>query len=180
MNIVQLTPGAGAMYCGNCFRDNALVAELRRQGHDVTMVPLYLPLTLDEEDQSAGTPVFFGGVNVYLDQKLSLWRHAPGFLHRLVSSRGILDWAGVHAAKTKASELGELTLSMLRGEEGRQARELEDLVKWLKRHAQPDIVCFSNALLLMGRIRPSFHDYQLYVREGSPFADYPQDRKSVV
>jgi len=148
MNIIQLTPGAGAMYCGNCFRDNALVAELRRQGHDVTMVPLYLPLTLDEDDQSADTPVFFGGVNVYLDQKLSFWRHAPGFLHRLVSSRGILNWAGGRAAKTKASELGELTLSMLRGEEGRQARELEDLIQWLKRHAHPDIVCFSNALLL--------------------------------
>src|SRR6266511_3691073 len=30
MNIVQITPGAGGMYCGNCFRDNALVAGLRR------------------------------------------------------------------------------------------------------------------------------------------------------
>jgi glycosyltransferase involved in cell wall biosynthesis len=136
------------MYCGNCFRDNALVAELRRQGHDVIMVPLYLPLTLDEDDQSADTPVFFGGVNVYLDQKMSLWRRAPGFLHRLVSSRGILGWAGGHAAKTKASELGELTLSMLRGEEGRQARELEDLIVWLKQQARPEVVCFSNALLL--------------------------------
>lgn len=140
------------MYCGNCFRDNALVAELRRQGHDVTMVPLYLPLTLDEEDQSADTPVFFGGVNVYLDQKLSLWRHAPGLFHRMVSSRGILTWAGGRAAKTKASELGELTLSMLRGEHGHQARELEDLIKWLKRHSKPDVVCFSNALLL-GMVR---------------------------
>jgi len=148
MNIVQLTPGAGAMHCGNCFRDNALVAELRRQGNDVTMVPLYLPLTLDEDDQSADTPVFFGGVNVYLDQKSTLWRHAPGFLHRMLSSRGVLNWASGRAARTKASELGELTLSMLRGEAGRQARELGDLVAWLKRHSCPDVVCFSNALLL--------------------------------
>jgi len=136
------------MYCGNCFRDNALVAEMRRQGHEVTMVPLYLPLTLDEEDQSAATPVFFGGVNVYLDQKSSLWRHAPGFLHRMLSSRGVLNWASGRAAKTRASELGELTLSMLRGEDGRQARELDDLVHWLKRQAHPDVVCLSNALLL--------------------------------
>ena len=56
MNIVQITPGAGGMYCGNCFRDNALVAALHQQGHEVLMVPLYLPMTLDEEDQSAGTP----------------------------------------------------------------------------------------------------------------------------
>ena len=48
MHLVQITPGAGAMYCGNCFRDNALVRELRGLGHEVTMVPLYLPLTLDE------------------------------------------------------------------------------------------------------------------------------------
>jgi glycosyltransferase involved in cell wall biosynthesis len=148
MNIIQLTPGAGAMYCGNCFRDNALVAELRRQGHDVVMVPLYLPLTLDEDDQSADTPVFFGGINVYLDQKLPFWQRRPGFLNRLLSARSLLGWAGGRAAKTKAAELGELTLSMLRGEEGRQARELEDLIAWLKQQGRPDVVCFSNALLL--------------------------------
>ena len=82
VTIVQITPGAGAMYCGNCFRDNALVAALRQMGHDVTMVPLYLPLTLDEEDQSAGTPIFFGGINVYLEQKLGLFRKAPRWLRR--------------------------------------------------------------------------------------------------
>ena len=70
MKIVQLTPGAGAMYCGNCLRDNALVAALRELGHHVSMVPLYLPLTLDEPDQSAGTPIFFGGISVYLSNSL--------------------------------------------------------------------------------------------------------------
>jgi hypothetical protein len=59
VNILQLTPGAGAMYCGGCLRDNALVAALRQLGHQALMVPLYLPLTLDEEDQSVGTPIFF-------------------------------------------------------------------------------------------------------------------------
>ena len=57
MNLVQITPGAGGMYCGGCFRDNALVAALRRAGHEALMVPLYLPLTLDEPDQSASTPI---------------------------------------------------------------------------------------------------------------------------
>ncbi|MEY4385490.1 MAG: hypothetical protein RLY20_773 [Verrucomicrobiota bacterium] len=148
MNIVQLTPGAGAMYCGNCLRDNALVAELRRQGHDVTMVPLYLPLTLDEENQSAGTPVFFGGISVYLDQKSGLFRRAPNFLRRLLASDGMLRWAAGRAAKTRASDTGDLMLSMLRGEQGNQAAELDELLSWLKRHAQPDVVCISNALLL--------------------------------
>ena len=53
MNIVQITAGAGGMYCGICLRDNALVAQLRKMGHDVLMIPLYLPLTLDEKDDWA-------------------------------------------------------------------------------------------------------------------------------
>src|SRR2546426_4728518 len=126
MNIIQLTPGAGAMFCGNCFRDNALVAALRQLGHRVTLVPLYLPLTLDEEDQSAGAPIFFGGINVYLEQKSKLFRQAPAWIHNLFASRPLLRWASGKAAKTRAGELGELTLSMLRGEEGNQTRELDE------------------------------------------------------
>ncbi len=148
MNLVQITPGAGAMYCGNCFRDNALVAELRRMGHDVTMVPLYLPLTLDEEDQSAGNPIFFGGINVYLEQKSALFRHAPDWLRHLLASRKLLAWAAGRTASTRASDVGDLLLSMLRGEEGRQARELDELIAWLKTQPQPDVVCISNALLV--------------------------------
>src|SRR3569832_1720778 len=127
MNIVHITAGAGGMYCGICLRDNALVAGLRRLGHDVLMMPLYLPLTLDEEDQSAGTPIFFSGINVYLGQKSALFRGAPNWIHNLFTSRPLLRWAGSKAAKTRAEDLGELTLSMLRGEEGNQARELDEL-----------------------------------------------------
>ncbi len=148
MNIVQLTPGAGGMYCGNCFRDNALVAELRKLGHDVTMLPLYLPMTLDEPDQSAGAPVFFGGVNVYLEQKSALFRHMPAFLHRWLASPRILKWAAGRAAKTRAADVGDLTLSMMRGEEGKQARELDELIAWLRSHHRPDVICLSNALLV--------------------------------
>ena len=106
MNLLHLTPGAGAMYCGGCLRDNALVAALRKLGHEVVMVPLYLPLTLDEEDQSAGTPLFFGGISVYLEQKSTLFREAPGWLHDLFASRRLLNWAAGKAAKTRPSDLG--------------------------------------------------------------------------
>jgi glycosyltransferase involved in cell wall biosynthesis len=148
VNLLQLTPGAGAMYCGGCLRDNALVAALRKRGHQVLMVPLYLPLTLDEEDQSAGTPLFFGGISVYLEQKSPLFRGAPGWLHDLFASPRLLKWAAGKAAKTRAEDLGELTLSMLRGEAGNQARELEALIAWLKTQPQPDVLCLSNALLI--------------------------------
>jgi glycosyltransferase involved in cell wall biosynthesis len=111
------------------------------------MVPLYLPLTLDEPDQSAGTPTFFGGINVYLEQKSAFFRRAPKWLHNLLSSPALLNWASRHSARTRAAEVGDLMLSMLRGEEGNQARELDDLIAWLKSHSTPDVICLSNALL---------------------------------
>jgi len=152
MHLIQLTAGAGAMYCGGCLRDNALVAALRKLGHEALMVPLYLPLTLDEADQSAGTPVFFGGISVYLEQKTALFRGAPGWLHDLFASRRLLKWAAGKAAKTRAADLGELTLSMLRGESGNQAREIEVLIAWLQTQPKPDVLCLSN-VLLTGMVR---------------------------
>jgi glycosyltransferase involved in cell wall biosynthesis len=136
------------MYCGGCLRDNALVAALRQLGHQALMVPLYLPLTLDEQDQSAGSPIFFSGINVYLGQKAPLFRGAPGWLRDLFASPRLLQWAAGKAAKTRASDLGEITLSMLRGEAGNQARDLEELIAWLKTQPKPDVLCLSNALLV--------------------------------
>ncbi|MBC8002038.1 MAG: glycosyltransferase family 4 protein, partial [Opitutaceae bacterium] len=124
----------------------------RRLGHDTLMLPLYLPLTLDEKDQSAGTPIFFSGVNVYLEQKSAFFRHAPNWLHRLLASRWLLNLAGKRAGKTRPEELGDLALSMIQGEQGLQARELEDLVAWLKTNQKPDVISLSN-VLLVGMVR---------------------------
>ena len=148
MHFIQLTPGAGRMYCGNCLRDNALVWALRELGHQAMLAPLYLPLTLDESDQSRGAPIFLGGINVYLEQKFALFRAAPGWLRRRLASPRLLRWAAGRAARTRAEDLGELTLSMLRGEEGRQAREVEDLTAWLRSQPKPEVMCRSNALLI--------------------------------
>lgn len=148
MRIVQLTPGAGAMYCGNCLRDNALVTAYRRLGHDALMVPLYLPLTLDEADASAGTPIFFGGLNVYLDQQTALFRNAPAWLRRQLARPGLLRWMGRYAGKTRPGDVADLTISMLLGESGNQARDLDELIAWLKQQGGLDAVCISNALLL--------------------------------
>lgn len=148
MNLIQLTPGTGGMYCGNCFRDNALVAELRKLGHEALMVPLYLPIKLDEVDQSTGTPIFFGGINVYLEQKVPLFRAAPNWLRKVLSSPRLLARAAGHSAKTRAEDVGEILISMLHGSNGNQAREINELVAWLKTQPKPDAVCLSNALLL--------------------------------
>ena len=159
LKIVHLTPGAGGMYCGGCFRDNALVAALRRQGHDVLMVPLYLPLNLEDPDQSARTPIFFSGISVYLQQKSPLFRRLPRWMNRLLASPALLRQAGKAAAKTRPADVGDLTLSMLKGEEGNQARELEELVRWLKSQPKPDLVCLSNVLLvgMARRLKSELH-----------------------
>ena len=147
LRIVQITPGAGKMFCGACLRDNALVAALRRLGHEAVMTPLYLPLTLDEADQSAGAPVFFGGINVYLEQHSAFFRRSPQWLHHLLAAPALLKLAAGPATRTRPENLGPITLSMLRGEEGNQSRELDELLGWL-RLEKPEVVCLSNALLI--------------------------------
>ena len=135
------------MFCGNCFRDNALVAAWRKLGHNTVLVPLYLPMRLEEEDQSTGTPIFFGGINVYLGQKSALFRKAPGWLRNVLASPGLLKWAAGKAAKTRAEDVSDLTLSMLEGENGNQARDLEEFLGWIQSQSRPDVICLSNALL---------------------------------
>ena len=149
MKIVFLTPGTGSYYCGACMRDNMLARELIRLGHDVTIAPMYLPLMLDGErtpglDQ---TPIFFGGINVYLQQKASLFRKTPAFLDKLLNTRGLLRWVARHSHLTSAREQGELTREMLRVDSGPMRKELDKLFEWLGAIAKPEIVCLSTTLL---------------------------------
>src|SRR5882757_6657647 len=112
MNIVLLTPGTGSYHCGVCMRDNALAKELIRQGHDAVMLPMYLPLTLDEESASPEMPIFFGGVSTYLREKVPLLRRMPRWLDRLLSQRFLLKFlAGKAAAKTGGPDVAKTTLS---------------------------------------------------------------------
>jgi len=149
MRVAFLMPGAGgSFYCENCMRDAGLVRALHRLGHDPIMVPLYLPLQLDGPTPARPTPVFFGGINVYLQQKLALFRRTPRWLDRLFDAPRLLRWAARKAGMTNPRDLAETTLSMLRGEEGRQVKELGRLVAWLRDRERPDVVCLSNALLL--------------------------------
>ncbi len=148
MRIIQLTPGTGSFYCGTCMRDNTLVVALRKLGHDAVMVPMYLEPTLDETSGAGESPLFYGGINVYLQQVSGLFRSTPRWLDRILDAPALLRSAGKRAGATKASELGALTVSMLRGEDGRQAKELDRLVAWLATEGKPDVVCLSNALLI--------------------------------
>ena len=149
MKIAQLTPGSGDnFYCENCLRDASLVQSMRRLDLDVLMIPMYLPLQTDKDTKTSNAPIFFGGINVYLQQKLSLFRKTPRWLDWLFDRPGLLEWVGKMAGMTSAKDLGETTMSMLRGEDGRQEKELDRLITWLKQSEnKPDVVCLSNALL---------------------------------
>ena len=147
MRVVHLTAGTGSFFCGTCLRDHALVKALRRLGHDALMVPMYLPLVLDDAGSKEGTPLFFGGINVYLQQKFPLFRHTPLWLDRVFDSPALLRQAGKRAGMTNPRELGEMTLSMIKGKHGYQVKELDKLVRWLIEE-KPDVVCLSNSLLI--------------------------------
>ena len=134
------------MYCGACIRDNTLASDLLARGHDVELVPLYTPTVTDEPNVSLGT-TFFGGVNVYLQQRYSLFRSTPWYLDRILDSSWLLNSAGRWGARTDPGELGEITISVLRGESGFQRKELEKLVSWLRTRPRPDLVHLGNSLL---------------------------------
>src|SRR5262245_34001667 len=109
MKVAYITAGAAGMFCGSCMRDNTLVAALTKLGRDVLLVPTYTPIRTDEEDVSQQR-VLFGGINVYLQQKLGLFRHTPWFLDRLLNFPRLLHWVSRFAVSTRAEVLGDLTL----------------------------------------------------------------------
>jgi len=134
------------MFCGSCMRDNTLVSALRKLGHDALLIPTYTPIRTDEPDASERR-VFFGGINVYLQQKSWFFRHTPRLLDRLLNFNRLLRWVSRFAVRTKYSDLGEMTVSMLRGSHGKQRKEVAKLTDWLANDLKPDVVILSNALL---------------------------------
>jgi glycosyltransferase involved in cell wall biosynthesis len=147
MRIAYIAAGAAGMYCGSCLHDNTLAAALLELGEDVVLVPTYTPLRTDETNVSQRR-VFFGGINVYLQQKWSLFRRTPWWLDRLFDSPGLLERLSRSAASIDPTQLGDMTVSMLSGEAGRQRKELEKLVHWLLNDFRPDVVHLSNAMQL--------------------------------
>src|SRR5712691_5458609 len=152
MKILAITAGAANMYCGSCLRDNALAAELIAEGHDVILLPLYTPTLTDEVNVSADK-VFFGGISVYLEQKSALFRHLPPIVDSLWDSMFALRAASKRSIATSPQLLGELTVSMLKGEDGNQRKEFGKLVDWLLSEPPPDVVSLPNSLLI-GLARP--------------------------
>ncbi len=160
MKIAIVTAGSGGQfYCQNCHRDLALARALRAAGADAVMVPLYFPVTDPTAAAVRQAPLQFGAIRIALEQ----W--APDFARRWPRLAAWLDApAGLQLAARRAGRvdprrLGPMTLSMLRGETGRQAAELDRLIEWFRNDGPPDAIVLSNALLvgLARRLRTELH-----------------------
>lgn len=134
------------MYCGSCLRDNALALATRALGHDMLLVPAYTPLRLDEES-AADRRVFLGAVELYLEERLPGLRRRKGLLGRLLGAQLWLRWLSRIALTGGGVTAGRLTVSMLRGASGHQARSIQELIDYLETDVKPDVVHLTNALL---------------------------------
>ena len=147
MRITYITAGAGGMYCGSCIRDNALAARLTAAGHEVLLLPLYTPLLTDEDNVSSER-IFYDGISVYLEEWVPLFRHTPWLLDRLWESPQLIRAVAGRAVQTEPESLGDLTVSVLEGTNGRQSKEIDKLVHWLRGQPRPDVVDISNSMLI--------------------------------
>ena len=152
MNVVYITAGSGRIDCDACLRDGALAKALMAKGCDVLFVPTYTPL-LTEGRSIAVDGIFYGGINVFLQQRFSLFRHTPRFIDRLFDSHWLLNYAARFGHMTEAKELAEMTISMLKGEHGKQLKELNRLLNWLETQPKPDLIVLPN-ILFAGLARP--------------------------
>lgn len=143
MRIAYLASGAGGMICGSCLRDNRIVTTLRQAGRDVVLLPLYTPLRTERPAAGADAPIFYGGVNVYLQQRSPLFRAIPRILRGWLDSRFVLKQAMRWSGSVDPKKLGELTISVLEGTHGVQKTELDKLARYLKAMS-PSIIHLPN------------------------------------
>lgn len=147
MRIAWIAAGAGRLWCGACARDLCLVRALIAGGHDVTVVPVYLPLRSEGPDPSAGGRVISGGIGTWLREHTPIYDRLPRWIDRLLAARPLLQLASRCAGATRPSQLGQLTVSMLEGAAGRQRAGVMELVEHL-RQLRPERIHLTNSLLL--------------------------------
>ena len=129
-------------------RDNSLARHIIDDGHEVTMLTTYLPHLLDEESAGAkNSPIFLGGLNVYLQHKSAIFRKTPKWLDDLFNHESLLRWVAGKRGMTTPRQLGEITLSTFRAKDGPLAKEVGKVIDWFREHGQPDALILSTILL---------------------------------
>ena len=143
--IIYLTAGAAGMFCGSCMHDNALAKALAAEGWNIQLVPTYTPIRTDETNVSVDQ-VFFGGINVYLQQKLPVLRYLPSVFDRFLDNPRLIRRVTANAMDTDPKLLGQLALSMLKGLQGNQRKEVKRICRWIQKE-EPEILIFTNILI---------------------------------
>src|SRR5678815_4240963 len=118
-----------------------------KRGHDVLLLPVYTP-TLTDEPNVSRDHVVLGGISAYLETDVPLFRKTPRWLDRLWDSKTALNLATRRSISTNAKTLGEMTVSVLKGEGGFQRKEIDKFIDWMKHEAPPDVVNIPYTLLL--------------------------------
>ncbi len=147
VHIAIITAGGAGMFCGSCMHDNTWARALMDAGAEVSLIPTYTPIRVDERDVS-DQRVFMGGVNIYMEHRSRLWRRLPRLLTRPLDHPTVLRLLSKLSISNDAADLGDLTLDMLAGESGPMRREVDELAEHIAERIKPDVVIFSNALLV--------------------------------
>ena len=84
----------------------------------------------------------------YLQQYVPIFRRTPRFLDRIWDSRTLSIGLPAGAVSNDPRLLGDLTISMLAGEDGVLRKEFEKLIDWLRHEPVPDVINLPNSLLI--------------------------------
>ena len=147
MKILFITPSSGdSFYCGNCFRDNLQASALRNAGHEVIIMPLYLPLK--QESFRADTPLFFPATTYYVAQRFFGKRKMPQWMKKLTGSEAMLKIASSRSGTTSAKGMEDMTLSMIKGDDIAFMDHIDQMINWIQTQEKPDIIHLSSTLII--------------------------------
>lgn len=145
MKVLFISPSAGdAYYCGNCFRDNLQAQALQQAGHEVVVMPLYLPMKISTE----GVPVFFPATSYYVEQALFRSGNMPRWMRKAIGAPKLLDMASGLSGTTSSEGMEGMTLSMIEGADGAFRKNMDDMIAWMRADGMPDVVHLSSTLLI--------------------------------
>jgi len=147
MKILFIVPGSGdSFYCGNCFRDNLQANALRNAGHEVMVMPLYLPFKYPSF--RADTPLFFPATTFFAAERFFKKGRIPRWLSRMLESKLMLRIASSFSGTTSADGLEDITLSMIYGANAAFSEQVNIMIDWIEHHEKPDVIHLSTTLLI--------------------------------
>lgn len=144
--VFVITSSGDAYYCGNCFRDNLMAQAMKQAGHEVVIMPVYLPLR--QKTFQADTPLFFPATTYYVAQKFFKHSSIPKWLQKLLGIKPLLNLAMSMAGTTTSDGMEDMTLSMISGERRPFTDMVQPMVDWILQTEKPDVVYVSSSMLL--------------------------------